>query len=575
MASACLSLATLAEAQRAASTIAAAGSQTYPVIATNGAVTWVVWTDFVHAWCSGSTDGGATWTGAVGVDRSQSCRAGDARIALTTGAVHVVWTGSSSCGPFAPFDIGIRYNRSTDNGTTWLPADALLSGSPLIPAYRPQIAAFGSKLFVVWEDNRVSVINVYFSRSLDAGTTWSPPVRLDTDLPTAAHSTRPRLVATGSTVCVTWVDGRHGVPSVYCNRSLDDGTTWLAADVRVNNGTIPGQFWANEPEITADGLSVCIVWRDNRHWTTPYGSDADIFANRSLDGGATWATDGRVGPGPTSGVIQCLEARTARNGSTVHVAWLDKRGGVWDPFAKRSLDGGATWLPVETRLNGGQVSGVAFAMMPVIAATPAVVSVAWLGFPAPPSYYDLFSNRSVDGGATWAPVETRLDTTPAGSSSSSFHALAAAGDTVRATWIEGSSIVANLPFGFVRRGTGMAGTGGFVPLLAGNGLPVIGGAFTIDLNSGLGGTIGVLAVGDPTAAVSIPLFGGTLLVSPILTLTAVLGGTSPGTGTWSQPIVVPATGALLGFGLDLQMLLLDAGSPSGFVFTNAVEAWIG
>jgi hypothetical protein len=574
-----LAFAALAATQRIpATTIAPAGTQTYPTIATTSAVTYVAWSDYVHVGLRRSTDGGGTWSAAIGVDRSYSCGASDVQLAVDGDTVYAAWTGAAQCGPFGPTEARIRFNRSIDRGASWLPSDVLVSGMPVVgSSYRATMAAVGSKVFVVWEDDRDGPPNVYFNRSLDSGTTWLPmPVRLDTDIPAAAISQRPRLAATGTTVCVTWMDHRHGAPNIYCNRSLDDGTTWLANDVRLDTGVAPGVAYATEPEITADGLSVCVVWRDARHWSPVSNQDADVYCNRSIDGGAVWlGSDVRVGPATTPGTIGCLEARTARNGNTVHVTWRDVRSGGWDVFAKRSLDGGATWLPTETRLNSGHAPGTAFALMPTVVATADVVAVVWLGVPVPGHPLDLFANRSTDGGASWLAAEVRLDTSVPAGTVSIFHALSAAGGTVRAAWVEGSSIVSNLPFGFVTRGTSMAGSGGFVPSLSGNGLPVIGSSFTVDLAGGLGGTLGVLLVGGGAGAVvSVPLFGGTLLVQPDTTLTALLSGASPGSGTWSLPITVPPAPPLVGLDLHCQMLLLDAAAASGFVFTNALEIWV-
>lgn len=563
---ACTAAGTLSAQRTPAATIGGGGSQTKVAMATDGVDSYVVWTDYVHAWLRRELAGGI-WSAPTAVDRSASIYASSPSVALGNGTVFAVWEGSSNMGPFGPVDSQIRFNRSTDGGATWRQNDVMLTAFPPGNAYRPQLAVDGSHVFVTWEDRRDGPTNVYFQRSLDGGQTWLPVARrLDTDAPAAADSSRPRIVANGSTVCVVWMDGRHGGYAPYCNRSLDNGTTWLANDLRLSTVPIAANRWSREPEIAADGLSVCVVWRDGRHWTTSNDTDGDIYGNRSLDGGTTWLPlDVRVGPGATPGVTRCLETQVAQVGSTVHACWRIQSGTFqWDIYTKRSLDGGATWLPTETRLNGANAPGTVFTMLPIVAATPEVVTVAWQGLQG------LYCNRSTDGGVTWIGSQIRLT-----GGGAAYHTLVAAGNVVRAAWIEGASIFANLPFGFVRYGAAMPGSGGIAPVLRGTGVPTIANSFSVTIANGLGGAPGLLAVGaGPASRVSTPMFGGIASVNPFLSVFAILGGTGPGAGTWSTTIAVPNDPGFVGFDLNFQALLLDAASPSGVVLTNAIETWI-
>src|SRR5262245_321082 len=63
----------------------------------------------------------------------------------------------------------------------------------------------------------------------------TPDVRLDTDPAGAATSTEPRVAASGSMVCVVWLDRRGNGPKVYFNRSLDAGATWSPDDKRLDH----------------------------------------------------------------------------------------------------------------------------------------------------------------------------------------------------------------------------------------------------------------------------------------------------------------------------------------------------
>ena len=107
---------------------------------------------------------------------------------------------------------------------------------------KPQIAASGDSVYVTWMDTRNDFgvdhhleWDIYFNRSLDGGATWLPSdIRLDTDLPGAARSEVPQIAASGDSVYVTWWDGRDGTADIYFNRSLDGGATWLTSDIRLD-----------------------------------------------------------------------------------------------------------------------------------------------------------------------------------------------------------------------------------------------------------------------------------------------------------------------------------------------------
>src|SRR5262245_16340659 len=77
----------------------------------------------------------------------------------------------------------------------------------------PRIAASGSSVYVTWEDGRHGGLDIYFNRSIDGGGTWGPEQRLDTGSPAGrAESIRPQIAASGSLVCVVWQDARNGPP---------------------------------------------------------------------------------------------------------------------------------------------------------------------------------------------------------------------------------------------------------------------------------------------------------------------------------------------------------------------------
>lgn len=112
-------------------------------------------------------------------------------------------------------------------------------------------------------------------------------------------------------------------------------------------------------------------------------------------------------------------------------------------------------------------------------------------------------------------------------------------------------------------GAGLAGSGGFVPVLTGEGCPSSGFDFELRVEDGLGGASGALFVGS--APLELPVLGGDLLVLPDLgSLPHTLDGTEgvPGAGTYTLSLTQQTT-SLAGLTLYFQAAYVDAGAPQG------------
>lgn len=129
---------------------------------------------------------------------------------------------------------------------------------------------------------------------------------------------------------------------------------------------------------------------------------------------------------------------------------------------------------------------------------------------------------------------------------------------------------------FATYGSGVAGSWGRQPWLAGPACPSIGSSVAVNLSNGLGGTAGIFLIG--LASTSVPTLGGTLLVVPAVSVPVVLQG-SPGglggTGWLSLPLIIPNNSSLAGLSLYFQALLLDSEAPSGVAMTAGLQMTIG
>ncbi len=230
-----------------------------------------------------------------------------------TGKVHIVWYDTRDGDP------QIYYKRSMNHGAAWGP-DVRLSDDPG-PKEQPAIAISASSVYVVWHDLRDGSMDVYLKRSLDAGGTWGPDVKLSHG---SGDSMYPSVAVSGSHVHVVFADDRDGRIQVYYTRSIDRGASWTP-EVRLSD--LPFDSWT--PSVAASGGSVYVAWTDTRD-----GNEEEYF-KRSMDGGMTWDPDTRL----TNDVANSWAPVIAASGTTVHFAWFTQKDSRVQPRdAEHKLD---------------------------------------------------------------------------------------------------------------------------------------------------------------------------------------------------------------------------------------------
>ena len=169
----------------------------------------------------------------------------------------------------------IYFKRSTDNGLTW-GSDIRLTNEGNNSWY-PSVAAYGSYVYVVWQEDRDGNWEIYMLRNEKYGESgyWYGAVRLTNNW---ASSLRPSVAAYYRNVHVAWHDDRTENWEIYYKRSTNNGLNW-GSDRRLTNDPDVSQY----AYAAAYSNYVYVAWQDNR--TGNY----DIFVKRSTDNGATWA----------------------------------------------------------------------------------------------------------------------------------------------------------------------------------------------------------------------------------------------------------------------------------------------
>jgi hypothetical protein len=283
---------------------------------------------------STSTDGGASWTEPVTVQRDDSPTGFvfNDKESLTAdpakaGTAYVVWDRSrfpsDKAGPGAAHSAAFRgdpmFSKTTDGGTSWsTPRDILPQNQ--------NVSTIGNQIAVL-PDRTLIDVYLYFKglggpnqslegvqRSTDGGATWSKTTLI-----------------TDNTVTPV-VDPDTGTP-LRTGSDIGGGLPDIAADPRTG--------------------ALYVVYEDNRFSD---GDHNDIALSKSTDGGLSWSDPVKVNQTP-DGATAFTPAVDVSADGTVAVTYYDLRNNTPDPdtlptdaFIVVSHDGGASFDP-EARLT--------------------------------------------------------------------------------------------------------------------------------------------------------------------------------------------------------------------------------
>ncbi len=213
-----------------------------PILAVRGQDVYVGYNHAQKIWVSASHDGGTTFT-SVNANRTAAGKLGWSLAGGGTvdpaGNVYFAWDGYEQNGG-AKGPVNLYISKSSDGGATWQTILIDVSGSP------PDCSAFlcgwaylgaqitmasdaADTLYALWNAGEVDKgpERIYFAKSTDAGTTWSP--RLDVSAaPAGANHAFPAITAgAADNVRISWMDERAGgLWNTYYRSSTNGGATW-------------------------------------------------------------------------------------------------------------------------------------------------------------------------------------------------------------------------------------------------------------------------------------------------------------------------------------------------------------
>lgn len=255
--------------------------------------------------------------------------------------------------------------KTTNHGASW--NDGSYTGLNGTKAQDKQWCAIDqadNTIYLTWtqfdeygSSNPLDSSIIRFSKSTDAGETWSPAIRINKtagdciDSDNTVEGAVPAVGPEGE-VYVAWA----GPEGIVFDRSLDKGETWLDNDIPVDpmptgwDYLVPGIYRANGLPITACDLSqgpnrgtIYINWSDQRNGS----NDTDIWLAKSTDGGDTWSDPIRVND-DSPGKQQFFTWMTIdQTNGYLYFIFYDRRhydSDYTDVYMALSKDGGMTFI---------------------------------------------------------------------------------------------------------------------------------------------------------------------------------------------------------------------------------------
>ena len=312
--------------------------------------------------------------------------------------IHVIWCDKQNNGS------AVYYKRSSDRGSTWSP-DERLSGNPAYSDF-PTLAVSGTNVHLAFRDQRTGRYCSYYKCSTDGGRNWEPDVFISDS---SLYNWWPAIASVDPMVYVALnLDTVNS--EVYFRRSTDNGETWDTMQ-RISNAPLRSE----DPCIAASDSNVHLVWNEFRHGGNGH---SEVYYRRSSDQGVTWGPETRL----TYDTAMSYSPTVYPRGSNVDVAWEDNRDGNFEIYHKRSTDYGLTWGPDERLTTDSAVS-----VYPSIVTDGANIHIVWFSLSGGAGIFYLHSG---DGGASWDSIDTLVG----GVSSPVAPFIDIAGSTLHVIW---------------------------------------------------------------------------------------------------------------------------------------------
>lgn len=203
-----------------------------------------------------------------------------------------------------------------------------LQGRPACPTLAVRL---NDEIYVVYIN--LNPRDIFFSRSLDAGMTWSIPINLSEN---PSDSVRPSIaVSPEGTLYVAWGDKREGKYNVFLRSSTDAGMSW-SSTVNIT-ANIKGQNRLPSIAIDANGtLYAAWAHKTRRKEGEEVIVEREVLLQYSHDGGTTWSDPYSVSRTPSLSAIIRPEVAMDPSG-TLSVVWEEEDSGNFEIYFSKGV----------------------------------------------------------------------------------------------------------------------------------------------------------------------------------------------------------------------------------------------
>ncbi|MCB9355894.1 MAG: T9SS type A sorting domain-containing protein [Lewinellaceae bacterium] len=322
--------------------------------------------------CQKSQDGGQSWNDGsfTGLNGTKAQDKQWSAIDRNNGNIYLTWTQFDDYGSSNPADSSIiLFSKSTDGGANWSQplrinsiAGDCIDSDNTVEGATPAVGPNG-EVYVSWAGPN----GIVFNRSTDQGNTWlSHEIPVDpmpggwdhniTSIQRANGLPITRCDLSGGphhgTIYINWADQRNGFgdTDIWLAKSTDGGNTW-SGPVRINDDP-PGkqQFF---PWMAIDQTNgyLYFVFYDRRHYA---GDMTDVYIAYSQDGGNTFVNK-RISESPflpTAGVFFGDYTNIVAHNNIVRPIWTRLHNGqlsIWTDVTPFDSLTSAAYAP-DTRL---------------------------------------------------------------------------------------------------------------------------------------------------------------------------------------------------------------------------------
>jgi hypothetical protein len=283
-----------------------------------------------YPWLATSSNGGAGWSYQSLLDSSMGSYY--APVTVSSGRVGVAWWAVGQFSWQSPRN-GVFFNNRTPGGA-WRATPEEPTGRQALHVAMQDDGSVYHLAAAAFDD---ADFDIAYCRSTDLGATWTTTWVVRDTIGAPTYDYDPELVVDAlGTVHVFWARKQNTGGTWQLMHGRRDPGTGVWDTTRMTNS--PAGAW--QPHAAIKGDTIALVWVDYRD------GNSEVYAQYSVDGGATWSGPERV----TFTDALTQHPRVSPAASGFYCVWQDHAAGNWEIYG-RGLDAGVGRDGAVTRID--------------------------------------------------------------------------------------------------------------------------------------------------------------------------------------------------------------------------------